>query len=251
MALTARTTAITGTTTGTSASVAPGYPSGTAANDLILEAFNINAAATITAAVTNGPANTTKVDAQIAGTSNAQSNVWEGPAFTADLTTGPTFTPSAARAVAAAVIAVPAGGYESITDGTQVTAISATLPSVTPTKDNSMLVAIVCTANNTVNQAYTITTPTGWALNGHWQTTSTTGVRIGLDIYTKTLTGGAGSASGTTTITGSVSTLRWVTSVVVVKPVQKIDKWSGAAWVAQRVDKYNGSVWVPQLIDKY
>lgn len=220
MAIAARTTTVANSGTGNVSSLAPGYPTSTAANDLVLEVSSIAAGAAITGGAT-GPAALARVDTQQSAGSNGQLNVWEAIATSGDLSTAPTLTASSARNMCAACCAISGGTYESITDGTQVTGTTgATIPSVTPSKDNSLLVLIASTVGNTTNSAYTVSTPTGWTANGTTQNTTTTAGRIGISVFTQQLGAGtAGVATSTGTITAAASAnVRWMLAVIVVAP---------------------------------
>jgi hypothetical protein len=219
VAITVRTPATANNGAVTTSSLTVGYPSGSADGDLIVQAVNAQSSATAVPSAV-GAAGLTAIDTQQGANNTAQLYAWQAAITATDIAgTSPGFTITANRLMAGIVLGMSGAAYESITNGTQANAATATAPSVTPSTDNSLLVMMVATVFSTANTAYTVSTPAGWTASGSTHTTNTAS-RTGLDFFTKQLGAGTGgAATGTTALATAGSVIvRWMTAVVVAAP---------------------------------
>ena len=119
---------------------------------------NIGAGSTITM---GGPAGYTLVGYEASNFNNAQLGVWRKKLSSADAGQTLTITSSAGRRMAATIIVVADTSYDGVSSIVQSTgALEASLPTVTPSRDNALLLGIV--ASGTESGISDVLPPLHW-----------------------------------------------------------------------------------------
>lgn len=186
-----------GTATGTS-SLTVSIPAGAAAGDYAMLAVTVGSGNSIVPTVDSGWA----VLQQAYSSTNYQLNLYTRVLSAADMSAGSfTVTISSGRQMIVELMTAAGAIFDTISTP-QTGTNSLAIPAVTPSADNSLLVAWFGALPLTSNRATTVTPPSGFAAGSFQQTTITTAQRRWLEAATKTLgTGTAGVTQGPWTYT--------------------------------------------------
>lgn len=173
------------------------WPVGAAVDDYALVHGNVGAGLAVTMGLSTSGW-TLLVGPQALSQSTGQSAVWGKALTSADLAAPPGITASAARDTAGDLIVLRGADFEIVSAIVQSSSVTtADLPSVTPTRADTLLVGFVSGVATVSNSPRAFTAPSGWTEQVDRWTSDTTSVRQGVGVFTKQLTGGAGSPTGT------------------------------------------------------
>lgn len=211
--------ASTGTTVSLPLAVAGGLVGADAqVGDVAVVVGNIGAGSTITM---SGPVGSiTRVTPQAQSTS-FQIGVWEKPLTSADIAGGSlTVTASAGRQIAASIIVLSGAAFELASAVSSITtaASSVAIPQITPTNADDLLLAFTTGAPTvTTGVDVAFTPPAGWTKRTAGLTASTS-FRDFTGIFTKLLTGGAGTSTAAASYTTD-QTVKTMTVTLTYSPV--------------------------------